>query len=498
MNPKMAVTGISKAIKSAPIAAVLAFLAAILCGEGFLAEAQSGDAETTQDVPQAAPILRAKNATFKRGQLRELVVELESAGEVNAVTFTLRFNPSILRLTQVEPITNAIVKGGGLSADDSVLFNPSTEGAGFITGGVAAYPGRRFTGGVIELVKFRFTPVTGAALGATQVNITEAAASDIDPTVALNIASANATVTLINASPVSDFDGDGKSDLAVWRPGPGVWYTISSNTGQATDRQWGTQLAPYGDIPVPGDYDGDGRTDLAVWRPILGFWFIIQSSTGQVRIEQWGTQAAPYNDIPVPADYDGDGKTDLAVWRPAEGNWFVISSSTGQVRIQAWGLQTAPYNDIPVPADYDGDGRADLAVWRPASGSWYVINSSTGAVRIQAWGLGIPPYNDIPVPADYDGDGKTDLAVWRPASGTWYIIGSGTGQATDRQWGTQLAPYYDLPTPADYDGDGRTDLAVWRPAEGKWYVINSSTGAVRIQAWGLGVPPYNDIPVPAT
>jgi len=42
------------------------------------------------------------------------------------------------------------------------------------------------------------------------------------------------------------------------------------STGGAVTRQWG--LA--GDVPVPGDYDGDGRQDLAVWRPSSGEWFV--------------------------------------------------------------------------------------------------------------------------------------------------------------------------------------------------------------------------------
>ena len=48
---------------------------------------------------------------------------------------------------------------------------------------------------------------------------------------------------------------------------------------------------------MPGDYDGDGRTDFAVWRPSTGQWFVIDSSTGQPRpaAQQWG-QAG---DVPV-------------------------------------------------------------------------------------------------------------------------------------------------------------------------------------------------------
>ena len=141
-----------------------------------------------------------------------------------------------------------------------------------------------------------------------------------------------------------DFDGDGKTDIAVWRPGDGVWWIINSQDGSVTTRQWGT--GALNDVPVPGDYDGDGKTDLAVWRPGDGVWWIINSQDGSVTTRQWGT--GTLSDVPVPGDYDGDGKTDLAVWRPGDGVWWIINSRDGSVTARSWGAGLSMMYRFPV------------------------------------------------------------------------------------------------------------------------------------------------------
>jgi hypothetical protein len=66
----------------------------------------------------------------------------------------------------------------------------------------------------------------------------------------------------------------------------------SGSTGALRTKLWG---APT-DIPVPADYDGDGLTDIAVWRPSEGNWYVIPSRTGQAFVKPWGT----VSDVPVP------------------------------------------------------------------------------------------------------------------------------------------------------------------------------------------------------
>jgi len=201
----------------------------------------------------------------------------------------------------------------------------------------------------------------------------------------------------------ADYDGDGKTDVAIYRPETGVWWLLkaSANFSYSSARtlQWGNPGSE--DVPVPGDYDGDGRADLAIWRPGTGVWWLLRSSSDYsyagARTVQWGVGAE--RDVPVPADYDGDGTTDIAVWRPRTGTWWVLRSrdeySWGTALTVQWGVGSL--EDVPVPADHDGDGRADLAIYRPGSASWYVRCSAGEYTTYWNFQYGDRSQGDVPV-----------------------------------------------------------------------------------------------------
>jgi hypothetical protein len=238
-----------------------------------------------------------------------------------------------------------------------------------------------------------------------------------------------------------DFDGDGTSDIAVFRPSLSLWAVKDLTRAY---------LGTNGDIPACGDYDGDGTSDITLFRPSSSLW----TAWGITRF-YFGSSA----DLTVPGDYDGDGICEAGVFRPSGGLWAI----RGLTRVYF-----GSSGDTAIPGYFDPDDSKDMAIFRGSTGQWSVRN-------ITKFYFGSS--TDELVPGDYNGAGSWEGGIFQPSDGLWSIR-----NVTSIYFGNST----DLPVPADYNGDSVDDAAFFRGSAGLWAVSNltrvyfGSTGDIPI------------------
>ena len=360
-------------------------------------------------------------------------------------------------------------------SDTAALSVGGQPGAYSLTATVAGYGGSAPPTGNVSFLDTSFgnTQLATAPLGAST------------PGLGWLISQTPATGTNPISEVTADFNGDGIPDLAVFSTN-----NIYGNTG-AISVLFGkgdgtftagptTQVATANETAyafmIGGDFNGDGKTDLAVLSSsdtyatdtVITYLsngdgtFNVSAASSVTNLGQAGGDVVP--GYMIAGDFNGDGKLDLAIVGDYVNTGGVnILLGKGDGTFQA-GATLDPAKDFGVIAtgDFNGDGIPDLVAtnyFEDGSSPTVFLGKGDGTFTAMTMSLTLDYFPTSIVVGDFNGDGVPDLA-FSDLNGIEIALGNGDGTFKE----TSASPIstngelYSLKA-GDFNNDGKLDIA---------------------------------------
>lgn len=258
----------------------------------------------------------------------------------------------------------------------------------------------------------------------------------------------------------SDFDADGKTDVAVLGTSDG---TVSILLGDGRGGLGPQSTFPAGGItvgPAPGDFNEDGKIDLLV-TDLLASGVNVLLGLGDGAFSAPTPYLVGRQPLLVDVgDLDADGRLDIAVDNAFDGTVSILPGNGDGT--------FAPQQTLPVPGDYvarslavsdlDGDGILDIVVVNAADNTVLVY---TG-VGDGSFGLPVAfTVGDQPIflaVGDLNDDDHPDLAVGNANDATVSVL-PGRGDGTFGPQSRLAVGNIPIPVAAgDFNHDGALDL----------------------------------------
>ncbi len=251
-----------------------------------------------------------------------------------------------------------------------------------------------------------------------------------DGTMSIYIGAGNGTFTNAPGSPyttgtfsyyivTADFNGDGKLDLVEVNQGANNAFVFLGNGNGtftvAPGSPFATGASPY--CVVTTDFNGDGKSDLAIVNGGSNNVNILLGNGNGTFTPSAGSPVAvgSFPRLAAVNDFNGDGKKDLAITNPNSNNVSILlgdgTGSFSNAPGSPLSVGTFPYSVNT--ADFNYDGKTDIAVTQALNNNVAVYYGSGTGTFSQAPGSPYAAGNDAQSMciADFNGDGAPDLAI---------------------------------------------------------------------------------------